>query len=185
MAYITTERVAEIRKELKETYPNYKFSIRRERYSSIYIKILSGPIDLFITQESRESGFASVNHYWISDVYRDHHEIKEILNGIYEIVNRGNRLHGSVYDDYGQTPDFYVHISIGDYDKPYVVTSISRHSQNVINGMKQNVSVETPVIYSPKPNKKAFIYSGVRYTREELDSMGLGASASIAILTHR
>lgn len=193
MAYISTARVAEIRKQLKAEFPAYKFSVRKERYSSVYVKILSGPIDLFIDATSRASGRASVNHFYIGDTYRSYPHIKDFLSRVYEIVNHGNTLHGSVYDDYGQTPDFYVTISIGDYDKPYFTTITTNGRSSLLTtsadgsvSIRNKPVVETPVVYSPVTNQeKPFVYEGMRYSREELNNIGLGASASIAILTYR
>ena len=36
---------------LKETYPRYKFSVRRENYNSIYVKLMSADFEAF-TKES-------------------------------------------------------------------------------------------------------------------------------------
>ena len=47
MAYIEKERVAEIRVELKKLFPQFKFSVTRQNYSSVNIKIMKGDIDFF------------------------------------------------------------------------------------------------------------------------------------------
>jgi hypothetical protein len=47
MTYIEKERVAEIRTELKKLFPTFKFSVTRQNYSSVNIKIMKGDIDFF------------------------------------------------------------------------------------------------------------------------------------------
>ena len=46
---------------LKETYPRYKFSVRRENYNSIYVKLMSADFEAF----TKESGKVqdNINHY--------------------------------------------------------------------------------------------------------------------------
>lgn len=50
-----------VRAWLKETYPGYRFSVRRENYNSIYIKLMSADFEAF----TKESGKVqdSINHY--------------------------------------------------------------------------------------------------------------------------
>jgi hypothetical protein len=59
MAYIEKERVAEIRTELKKLFPTFKFSVTRQNYSSVNIKIMKGDIDFF-DDAMRADG---TNHY--------------------------------------------------------------------------------------------------------------------------
>jgi hypothetical protein len=110
-AYKTsTERVAEIRTELKNALPKCKFSIRKNDYNSMSIYLLSSPVD-FGTDRRQ------VNHYWIHENYEG--EQKEILMTIKEIAFKGINYRET--GDYGTQPDFYIDLSIGKYDKPYQV----------------------------------------------------------------
>lgn len=233
MAYISTERVAEIRNQLKREYPLYRFSVRREHHSSIYVTILSGPINLLVNDSDRERGYVNVNHFYIGETYSVYPEQKHFLKGVHEIINSGNRTRGDFNDDYGPQPDFYVNIKIGDSDRPYVrkinpaphahtaqaptttagtqepttihihQNLLSRASFDIISGfsgirgMIENMleesmpepaqtttTINNVVKYSPLTNEaKPFIYENQRYTRDELNEKGLGAAASIAILT--
>ena len=112
MPYITSERVAEIRKEVKATFPKFKFSVTKEHHSSVHINIMAGPMDFGTKHEG-------VNHFYISEHYADRHEIRDILLKIYSIANKGN---GTLVEDgdYGMVPNFYVNIAIGQWNKPYV-----------------------------------------------------------------
>lgn len=109
MPYISTEKVAQIRAEIKKALPDYKFSIRRVHGSTADISIVSGPID-FGTE------YAQINHYYIKDHYEG--EAARVLSVIKQIASTG--VYVEVEDgDYGSVPSHYVHISIGAWDKPY------------------------------------------------------------------
>ena len=119
MPYISTEEVKIKRNLIKKTFPEYKFSIRGRDYSSIDVVIKSGPIDL-LEGSTREGGYDSVNHYYIKDHYEDRPEIQKFLLDLYAIMNKNNGE--EVYDgDYGSVPNFYVSISIGDWENSYKV----------------------------------------------------------------
>ena len=108
MAYITTERVSEIRKELKNLYPDFKFSISRDRFSTVRIVILEAPIPL--TEKKSET----VNVYWIKERKGIQ---KEIFTQIVEIANQGVKHYET--GDYGTQPSHYVDLLVGDWDKPF------------------------------------------------------------------
>lgn len=117
MPYITTERVKEIRNQIKKEFPKFKFSIRRQHHSSVCVSIMSAPFDLIPDNEKK---YEQVNEFYIKDHYKETPETAKILSRIYEIANFGNGVF--VEDsDYGTVPDFYVNISIGQWDKPFKV----------------------------------------------------------------
>ncbi len=113
MPYISTESVKEIRNELKSTFPKFKFSIRRDNYSSVNVTILAGPIDFGVTHNG-------VNHFWLANNWGHNPIALEFLTKLKSIVGRTQRE--LVYDgDYGSVPNYWYDISIGKWDKPYVV----------------------------------------------------------------
>lgn len=139
MAYIEKERVAEIRVELKKLFPQFKFSVTRQNYSSIVIKIMKGDIDFFndamrpdgtnhygdsrkLSDYAKQKGHTSVNEYYIKENWCG--EAQKMLSKIRDIACKGNynRNAGDMGADY---PDwnFFVHISVGSYDKPYELIS--------------------------------------------------------------
>jgi len=114
MGYISTEDVAKKRQQLKEAFPDYKFSVRRENYSGITVTILEGSTQLLEEGENYEN----VNVYSIDRGYADRPKVKEVLQKIYSIINEGNKYRET--GDYGTQPDFYVYLYIGESDKkPY------------------------------------------------------------------
>ena len=59
MAYINAKDVQAIRKELKENFKDFKFSITKSHSSSVNVTILSGPVDF--SDISDENGYAQIN----------------------------------------------------------------------------------------------------------------------------
>ncbi len=109
MAFISKERVKEVREELKKTFPAFKFSVRVDGYTAIRVTLLSGPVKFI------ESDYSGINHF-----YPEKYDHADVLKGMIEIINKGNYTrhdHGMDYADVG----FYVTINQGAWDRPYVV----------------------------------------------------------------
>ena len=111
MPYITTDKVKEIRNELKSQFPKFKFSVVRGDYSSVNVAVLNGPVD-FGTE------FERVNQYWIKDHWADRPEALEFLLKVNEIISRDVKEVSYDYD-YGSLPNYYYSIQIGKWNKPY------------------------------------------------------------------
>lgn len=110
MPYISTERVKEIRNQLKKEFPACKFSVTRFHGSTVNIVILAAPF-----QFEMKHKYETVHFYYIKD-YNERQQ--KFLSRIYEIANTGNGT--LVHDaDYGAVPNFYVNVSLGSWDKPY------------------------------------------------------------------
>ena len=106
----STERVKEIRNQLKSEFPEIKFSVTKKDWNGVNVSIVKSPYDL--TQENYEQ----VNHYHIANFYEG--KKKEILLRVKEIANQGVNYRET--GDYGTQPDFYVSINIGQWNKPYI-----------------------------------------------------------------
>lgn len=111
MAYLSAERVKEIRTQLKKEFPSFKFSITRDNWSGIKISILESNVDFNLG----ESTYKQVNEYYIERSYTG--QAKEVLMRILSIAHEGVTYHET--GDYGNQPSFYVSINIGQWDKPY------------------------------------------------------------------
>ena len=123
MAYISAEDVKAIRNELKQNFPNWKFSVRKGSGSlSVDVTVLQGDA------EFEGNTHAQVNHYWIADHWKNDYD-REVLTKINEIMhNAPGRAGGKVFfdesdamTDYFNTA-FYTHLSIGAWNKPYALT---------------------------------------------------------------
>jgi len=123
MAYISAEDVKAIRQELKAAFPKWKFSVRKGSGSlSVDVNILQG------TAAFEGKDYQQVNQYWIKDHWKDEDDQKVLLQ-INEIMHNapGRRDPSRAYfdesdamTDYFHTA-FYTHLSIGQWDKKYVV----------------------------------------------------------------
>ncbi len=114
MPYISKESVALKRKLLKAKFPDYKLSVVCRNYSKIDVSILEGPLELL--SKDNPYGYETINPYYING---DDAKV-ELLKGIRDIIDQDNGVI-STDSDYGEIPDFYIGISIGRWDKPYIV----------------------------------------------------------------
>ena len=118
MPYIRTEEVAAKRKQFKDAFPGYKFSIVRRHHISIDVTILESPVDFFegtrFAEGERKYIQVPLNTYSIKELWKG--EAQEVLLKMYEILEGDNRT-VVVDGDYGAIPQFYTHLSIGDWDR--------------------------------------------------------------------
>jgi len=113
MPYITTERVAAKRAELKKAFPEYKMSITRVHSNTIAVHVMEGPVALL-----NKDGNTHVNEFYVDDHFEG--EAKRVIGGIVNICRQRQRV--LVEDgDYGTVPTFYVSVEIGKWDKPYLI----------------------------------------------------------------
>jgi hypothetical protein len=120
MAYMNQEKKKAINEKLQialKAYPTVKCSLSVYNHSTISCRIKSGPKCL-LEKDFRDVGFTGVNHYFINDNYKE--EASAILNCIKDALNTGN------FDESDSQTDYfcvghYVDISVGSFEKPYVV----------------------------------------------------------------
>jgi len=134
MAYIRTEEVAAIRGQLKEAFPQLKFSVRKQHHSSVIVTIKSGTVDFSDVLD--EDGYCQTNQYWL-DRMGQH---KELFEEIYKIVKTApGTVEGGRewFDDSDSMTDyfhtaFFMSVNIGSYDKPYVCSKPKAKKVNKI-----------------------------------------------------
>lgn len=99
------EIVQLVRTWLKETYPRYKFSVRRENYNSIYIKLMSADFEAF----TKESGKVqdTINHYNIERNPDLTDRAKEVMMNVCDFVMSYNFDDSDAMTDYFHT-NFYL-----------------------------------------------------------------------------
>jgi len=115
MPFIESKDVASIRKQIKDSLPAFKVSVKRQNYSKVDVSILSGPVDFGTT-------YQSLNPYNLKEAFQGNHEASDVLLKIDSIIDSfdGGTLHDD--GDYGNVPEFYRGVSVGEWDKPYVLT---------------------------------------------------------------
>ena len=134
MAYISTEEVAAIRKQLKAEMPEYKFSVKKHHHSSVTVAFMKGPAFAEYTYFDRYAGeqkegvlegYEQLNHHHAERFYGE--ENAAIINKVEKIIKtapatvQGGREWFDESDsmsDYFHTA-FYMSIHVGQWDKPY------------------------------------------------------------------
>lgn len=112
MPYISTEEVKEIRNNLKEKFPQIKFSVRRLHHSKVMVVAKSGSVFKEFNGLYEDVNPFHPNHNFSKS------ESLEIAKDILSIISKKEYI--VVHDaDYGAVPNFYYDFSIGDWDKPY------------------------------------------------------------------
>ena len=106
-----------IRKWLKDTYPSYKFSVRRDGYNSFYIDLLTADFECF-RQDSPRKHYKRVNHYWIDQDTEITDRAKEVMKNIRSFVLSYNYDDSDAMVDYFDT-NFYLNLGIGNHEKAY------------------------------------------------------------------
>lgn len=112
------EIVVIIRQWLKDTYPKYKFSVRRDGYSSIYVSLMSADFEAF----TKESGLVhtSFNHYRIEREKGLTDRAREVMMNVMNFVMSYNFDNSDPMTDYSCT-NFYLTLGIGKWSAPYKV----------------------------------------------------------------
>jgi len=139
MPYIYTEEVRAIRKALKDKLPDWKLSVSKSsNHSSVTVAIMAGPIDFtdymlfppkyghWPTDQEVEDQKATlrlkpylqINHYYLDTNWEG--EALELLNTIKATILETKPVRTIVEDaDYGSIPNYYYHIHLGKWNKPY------------------------------------------------------------------
>lgn len=116
----TIDISARVRAYAKERYKDYKFSVRTEYYSggsSIYIKLVSGPVPAFKEDAPRPYVSTMSN---ISENFGLTSEVFAVVSDVVAYCNSFNYDDSDSMTDYFDT-NFYLHINVGEYGKPYEV----------------------------------------------------------------
>lgn len=111
------EITAAVRQWLKATYPDYKFSVRLEHYSSIYVSLLIADFEIFKDKPS-EGICERINHYWIDDDKELTDRAKEVFTNVRNRLMSYNYDDSDIMTDYFNT-NFYINLYIGSSTKPY------------------------------------------------------------------
>lgn len=116
----TTDIAARVRVYAKERYPEYKFSVRSEYFSmgsAIHIKLLSGPVPAF-NEDAPRPYISTMSN--ISEKFGLTSEVYAVLSDVVAYCNSFNYDDSDSMTDYFDT-NFYLHINVGDYSKPYEI----------------------------------------------------------------
>jgi hypothetical protein len=118
MAYVSDEKMKQVREDLKKALPGWKFSVTKHHHSSVCVAVMAGPLEM------NEQGEAQINHYHIESSVK-HYEIPQaeewvkVLEKIRDIVLVGHWDESDSQTDYFNCA-FYYDINIGKWDKKYI-----------------------------------------------------------------
>lgn len=129
MAYISAEDVKAIRNELKNTFPKFKFGVRKMSGGSngVNVTVKAGPTD-FSDCFRGDEGYAQINHYH-THMYGDHQSFFDEVHSIIKTApargdgywkNQGWYNNSDAMTDYFDTA-YYISMNVGSWDKPYEV----------------------------------------------------------------
>lgn len=123
MAYINAEDVKAIRKELKENFKKFKFSVTKSHSSSVNVTIKSGPVDFSDITDA--NGYAQVNQYWLERTGQHKAMFEKIVDIIKTAPMRGEGYNkngwfdkSDAMTDYFHTA-YYFNINVGSWNNPY------------------------------------------------------------------
>ena len=115
MAYISAKSTRMIKKALKETFPEFTFSVRNENHTSVGVTIKSGPTD-----------FGCGDHAQLNNYHPDRYENSDLLSQMIYVINTsGENLNYDKSDlqmDYFHV-GYYVNMEVGTWEKPFVKTA--------------------------------------------------------------
>ena len=114
MAFINAEKVRIIRNNLKEAFPSFKFSVRKDGYSAVFVTVLKAPVEFVENQDQKQ-----LNHYHLGNY--NHSRLLEIILKIVNFENYDNSQPEYDYFDVG----YYVRLEQGKFDKPFVYNEVS------------------------------------------------------------
>jgi hypothetical protein len=135
MAYISTEEVAAIRKQLKAQLPEYKFSVTKHHHSSVTVAFMKGPAFKEFTYRDRNGDnvagdintYEQLNHYHADRFYGE--ENGAVIKKVEKIIKTAPYEEGvgdlwfdesDSMTDYFHTA-YYMSIHVGKWDKPYQI----------------------------------------------------------------
>ena len=129
MAYISSEKVKEIRNSLKKELPNLKFSVRTENYSKVIITVKSGDVDFFSEYKTESRGYFTSWHINSDSVINDFTgSAKETIKKISKIAySQGWYDESDSMTDYFNTA-YYVVFNIGEMDNFYALNQVKKAS---------------------------------------------------------
>lgn len=142
MAYIKTEEVAQIRKELKEAFPQLKFGVRKHHHSSVDVTIKAGTVDFSDILD--DNGYSQVNQYWLTEDRVGKHV--KLFEKIIDIIKTapakvpGGR---AWFDDSDSMTDyfhtaFYFSVNVGAWNKPYVCSKAAKKAPKKVVKASKN-----------------------------------------------
>jgi len=120
MPYLDKVYTSEVRQQLKTQFPQYRFSVRTVDNHKLAVRVKSGPLDLLRDGHNGGERYEVVNPYYTDKHYENFPEKRDFLNRVLSIMKRDYTDCVYTDGDYGNIPSFYLSLSIGSWDRPYI-----------------------------------------------------------------
>ena len=114
MAYITKDEVKNVREQLKKAFPKFKFSVSGGDSLALNVAIMSGPEDF--SEVLGQWKHTQINEFHLYQYGRFEKLFSDII-GVMKSQNWFDKSDSMI--DYFHTA-YYLHLSIGKWDKSYV-----------------------------------------------------------------
>lgn len=115
---LTTTDIAKIiRTGLKQMYPLCKFSVRTSHSDSISVYLMEANFNPFACEPK---GYYQINQYHIEKDENLSEQAKQLFVDVNCLIQSYNYDDSDAYIDYFDT-NFYYHLEIGKWDKPFMV----------------------------------------------------------------
>ena len=115
MAYISKDEVKNVRELLKKEFPKFKFSVSGGNSLTLNVSIMSGPEDFSTVLGEWKS--TDVNQYHL---YQYGKKFEKLFTKMFKVMKSQNWFDKSdSMTDYFHTA-YYMSLSIGKWNKPYV-----------------------------------------------------------------
>ncbi len=136
MAYMNQDKKKVIKANLDKVLKplGIKYSLRVENHMAINCTIKSGSVDFIQNMRdmlkgdqfklTTDRGYVQVNPYWYNEHFTG--EPRAIINQVIDALKSANYYDRSdAQVDYFDTA-YYMHLNIGDWDKPYQITGATK-----------------------------------------------------------
>lgn len=131
MAYFNQEKKAIVKPLIDAVLKKYsvKGSIAVHDHSSLVVTLRSGDLNLMAAYNavySSNQTYAQINHYHFSELAREwnYHRIADFIDDLVCAMRGADWYNKTdIMTDYFDTA-YYIHINVGQYNKPYVYKGI-------------------------------------------------------------
>lgn len=162
----TKDIAAKIRDYAKMKWPQYKFSVRVERYTTVYLKLVSGPEPAF--KEGFNRGYISTCQN-VRGYEKDLTEIVfNVMSDVCEFMNSYNYDDSDGMIDYFDT-NFYTRVCVGDFDKPYQIVATKKARVESSKEPEQKDNTTTPGLENVDYSDKAVaVFGDTRTIKDDI-----------------
>ncbi len=108
-----------VRKWLKQTYPDYTFSVQCHDYNSIHIRLIKADFEAFVLGGKYKAS-ADLNRYHLDKDEDLTDRAKEVMTNVKDYAMSYNYDASDPMTDYFHT-NFYLHLGIGNSRRPYKI----------------------------------------------------------------